>query len=153
MKLSTQIAKLKIKKAKATRDSRTVGKSSRFLTWKRASVSLGLVVAVGLSWTVLNIFVWHRLPGELVGTWEVQAGPMQGGTFQFLSDGGLVIRSGQGPEMKASAELDGKTLLTTTQNPGTLREETRKSTIQELTATSLILVLERGDVLQMLRKQ
>ena len=78
---------------------------------------------------------------------------MQGGTFEFLADGTLTIRSNQGPDMKARAAVEGKTLLTTTQNSVTLRDETRKSTIQELTPTSLVLELERGDVLKMVRKK
>jgi hypothetical protein len=49
--------------------------------------------------------------------------------------------------------VEDRTLWTTTQNPSTRQESTRKSTIRELTAKSLILEFENGDVLRLVRKR
>jgi hypothetical protein len=51
--------------------------------------------------------------------------------------------------LKSRAVVDGKTLLTTAYNPQTFREETHASTILELTAGTLVLELENGDVLRL----
>jgi hypothetical protein len=153
MKLSSQLARLKLAKMKATASVPAQGKRGNIAMKNWVALILCLLFAVGGMWAVLEIFVWHKLPTALVGAWEVQGGPMQGGTFEFLADGSLTIRTNQGPDMNARAAVEGKTLLTTTQNPGTLRDETRKCTIQELTPTSLVLELERGDVLKMVRKK
>jgi len=65
----------------------------------------------------------------------------------------LEIRSVQGPLINARVAVDGNKLATTTKNPSTLRDETRTSIIQELTEDSLVLELERGDVLRMVRRK
>jgi hypothetical protein len=155
MKLSSKLARLKLQKAKETAsvpsEARTKGAVRNWI-----ALIVCLLFAAGGTWAVLEIFVWHKLPPALVGAWEVQGGPMQGGTFEFLGDGTLTIRTNHGPDVKARAAVDGKTLATTitaAQNPGMLRDETRKSTIRELTPNSLVLELERGDVLKMARKK
>jgi len=153
MKLSAKLARLKLQKMKATKTIPSQAKGGKVARRKWVVPVLCLVLAIGGTWAVLEFFVWHRMPVALVGTWEVQAGPLQGGTFQFLPDGTLTIRSNDGPEMKAHVAVEGKNVLTTTQNPVTLRDETRTSTIQELTQNSLILELERGDVLHLSRKK
>jgi hypothetical protein len=152
MKLSSQLAKLKLKKIKEaepqpvqTKRSKGAGKN-----WLALIVCL-LFAGIG-TWGVLAFFVWENMPLALVGKWEVQDGPMQGGTFEFARDGTLEIRVKDGKQIKAHARVDGKTLVQTTQDPVSLREETRsKSTIQELTPTTLVLELERGAVLRMAR--
>jgi hypothetical protein len=151
MKLSSQLAKLKLKKIKGAEPQpvQTKRGKSAWKNWLALIVCL-LFAGVG-TWGVLAFFVWENLPPALIGKWEVQDGPMQGGTFEFARDGTLEIRVNDGKQFKARARVDGKTLVQTTQDPASLREETRKSTIQELTPNTLVLELERGAVLRMAR--
>jgi hypothetical protein len=112
-----------------------------------------LLFAGASGWALVKFFILQEPAPALVGTWEVTNGPLQGASYEFLGDGTLTIRSNQGPDTKARTALDGKTLLTTAKHPVTLQDETRKSTIQELTATSLVIQLDSGDVLKMARKK
>jgi hypothetical protein len=112
-----------------------------------------LLFAGASTWAYLKFFVWEQPSPQLAGVWEVQSGPLAGGSYEFLPEGSLIIRSNDGPDMKARVAVEGKTLLTTTQNPSTGKDETRKSTIKELTATSLVLEVETGGVLKMARKK
>jgi hypothetical protein len=126
----------------------------KFTRWHWAVLGIGLLLAGGATWAVLEFFVWNKLPPALVGKWEVQGGPMSGGTFQFFRNGNLETRHKKDQTysmLRASVAVEGKTLLTTTQDPGTGREQTRKSTIRELTADSLAIELEDGAVLKMVR--
>lgn len=116
----------------------------------------GLILAGGGTWAALEFFLWNKIPPALVGKWEVSGGPMSGGTFDFSRNGTLEIRQRTGGSfvtLKARAAVTGKTLATTTHNPQTRGEETHWSTIQELTADSLILELEKGEVLKLVRRQ
>jgi hypothetical protein len=53
----------------------------KFTRWHWAVLGLGLLLAAGGTWAALEFFVWNKLPPALVGKWEVQGGPMSGGTF------------------------------------------------------------------------
>jgi uncharacterized protein (TIGR03066 family) len=126
----------------------------KFTRWHWAALGLGLLLAGGGTWAALEFFVWNKLPAALVGKWEVQGGPMSGGTFQFFRDGTLETRHKKDQTysmLRASVAVEGKTLLTTTQDLRTGQEQTRKSTIRELTANSLAIELEDGAVLKMVR--
>jgi hypothetical protein len=128
--------------------------AGKFTHWHWAMLGLGLLLAGGGTWAALEFFVWNKLPPALVGKWEVQGGPLSGGTFQFFRNGTLETRLKKDKtyfKLRASAAVEGKTLLTTTQDPQTAREQTRKSTIRELTADSLAIELEDGAVLKMAR--
>src|SRR5262245_12365588 len=61
-------------------------------TW----ILLGLVLVLAgvgtLAW--YEHFVWNKVPPELVGLWEVNEGPQQGGTFEFLRDGTMAVNLG-----------------------------------------------------------
>jgi len=154
MKLSSRLAKLMRDKAKPTEGKPPAQENGRkFKLWHWALGALCLLVTGGGTWAVLKVFVWNKVPPELVGTWEVKDGPMKGGTFNFFPNGTLEIRSVQGPFIRARVAVDGKKLSTTTKNPSTLRDETRTSIIQDLTENSLVLELERGDVLKMVRRK
>jgi uncharacterized protein (TIGR03066 family) len=121
-----------------------------------AVLALCLLLAAGGTFAVLEFFVWNKVPRELVGTWEVTEGPMSGGTFEFSRSGTLETRvkdKGKHFLLKASVTVKEKTLFTTTKNPTTGAEETRESIIRELTDSSLILELENGEVLKMVREQ
>jgi uncharacterized protein (TIGR03066 family) len=119
-------------------------------------LGLCLVVAGGATWAVFEFFIWNKVPPELVGRWEVEGGPLAGGTFDFSRDGTLEVRhrqQGTQTHLNGRAAVDGKTLLTTTKNPVTKREETHRSTIRELTPDSLVLELEQGEVLRLVRRK
>jgi hypothetical protein len=154
MKLSSRLAKLKLSKTRPTESKAHPTEKVGKLTagrWILGALCL-LLVGSGI-WVVLANFVWHKVPPELVGAWEVVDGPMKGGTFRFLPDGMLEIRSGQGEFIHARVVVDGSNLSTITTNPSTKREETRVSVIHELTDSSLVLQLEKGDVLRMVRRE
>jgi uncharacterized protein (TIGR03066 family) len=112
-----------------------------------------LLFAGASGWALVKFYVLQEPAPALVGTWEVTNGPQQGATYEFRADGTLTIRSNQLPDSQAHTAVDGKTLLTTTKHPVTLQDETRKSTIQELTAASLVLQPDSGDALKMARKK
>jgi uncharacterized protein (TIGR03066 family) len=151
MKLSSRLARLKLQKMQANEPTPGNEKTGKVAlrNWVALVVCL-LFAAVGTG-VALKFFVWDKLPPALIGKWEVQDGPMQGGTFEFTRDGTLAIRVTDGKQIQARARVEGKTLVQTTQDPAGLREETRKSTIQELTPNTLVLELERGAVLRMAR--
>jgi len=126
----------------------------KFARWHWAMLGLGLLLVGGGTWAALEFFVWNKLPPALVGKWEVQGGPLSGGTFQFFRNGTLETRLKKDKTyftLRASVAVEDKTLLTTTQDSQTGREQTRKSTIRELTAISLAIELEDGAVLKMVR--
>ena len=149
------LATLKQRKQKqetARKPGRQRGKT--FTRWHWAVLGLSLLLAGGGTWAALEFFVWNKLPPALVGKWEVQGGPMSGGTFQFFRNGTLETRHKKDQTysmLRASVAVEDKTLLTTTQDSQTGREQTRKSTIRELTAISLAIELEDGAVLKMVR--
>jgi uncharacterized protein (TIGR03066 family) len=117
-------------------------------------LALGLMVAGAATLAVFEFFIWNKVPPALVGTWKVQEGSKGGGTFEFSRNGTLLVHL-KDPKndfnLKARAVVQGKTLQTTTYNPQTLQEQTHTSTIVELTARSLILEFENGEVLKMVR--
>ena len=115
-----------------------------------------LILLGGGTWAAFEFFVWNKVPPELVGKWEVEGGPMAGGTFEFSRDGTLEMRhrnQGTTITMNGRVAVRGKTLSTTTRNLQTKREETHRSTIQELTPDSLVLELEKGAVLRLVRRK
>src|SRR5204862_8052236 len=140
MKLSAQLAQAKRQKQARQPAPGAVGPRrgpARPRRW--ALLALCLVLAGGAAWAAREVFVWTRVPAALVGQWEVTEGPMAGGTFAFTRDGLLAIHAeGQGKDytVKASVAVEGKTLRMTTQDSLSRQEQTRMSTIRELTATS-----------------
>jgi uncharacterized protein (TIGR03066 family) len=120
-----------------------------------AVIALCLFLAAGGTFAVLELFIWNKVPPELVGTWEVTEGPMAGGTFEFSRTGALVTRvkeKGKYFTLRGDVQVEDRVLLTTTQHPTTGREQTRKSTIRELTESTLILELDNGEVLKLMRE-
>jgi uncharacterized protein (TIGR03066 family) len=156
MKHPTKLARLKLRKH-ARLTQRTPGgqegdPSGRWL-WV-GLIALCLLLGGAGTWAAFEFLVWTKVPPELVGTWEVEEGAQQGGTFQFLRNGTLIVHlDNQGTDVsfKARAALEGRTLRTTLNNPNSNLEETRKSTIRELTAKTLVLEFESGEVLRMVR--
>ena len=111
-----------------------------------------VTVAGGGTLAVFEWFVWNKVPPELAGKWDVDSGPLAGGTFDFSRNGDLEMRfKKQGKEinLKGRVAVEDKTLFTTTQNAQTGYTETTRSIIRELTARSLIIELDSGDVLKL----
>ncbi len=151
MNLSSKLALLKKRKPK---EPKSPPKKTVRIGWPRWTViALGLLLLGGATLAVFEFVIWNKVPAALVGKWEVQGGPMSGGTFEFSRTGAVEVRH-QGAQVALSgrAAVDGKTLLLTTRDPKDIRlEQTRPSTIRELTATTFVLELEKGEVLKMVR--
>jgi hypothetical protein len=115
---------------------------------------LCLLLAAGGAWAVFELVVWNRLPAELVGMWVVEGGSQDGATFEFSRSGALeahLDNKGMERILKAGVAVKDRTLFVTTQNPHTLQDETRSCLIRELTARTLILEFEKGEVFHMAR--
>jgi hypothetical protein len=157
MKLSSRLAQAKRQRQVRQPAPGPAGPRSGKVRLRRwALIALCLVLAGCGTWAVLRYYVWPKVPSALVGTWEVTEGPMTGGTFAFSRNGTLAVHAeGQGKDYAVQAQVVvvGNVLLTISRDPGTGQEQTRKSTIRELTGTSLVLELENGQVLRMARKE
>ena len=84
----------------------------------------------------------------------VDQGEQEGATFDFYRNGGMVGRVNlQGREgiIKARVRVEGAALSSTTRNPRSGQDETRRQTIKTITATSLVLEDEQGRILRMSR--
>ena len=115
-------------------------------------VAFALIVAGSGTLAVFELAYWNDVLPELVGTWDVEEGPLAGGVFRFSRNGNLEIRlqqKGKETQLDGHVVVDDKTLRTTTRAPLSGQEETTQSIIRELTARTLILELESGDVLKM----
>src|SRR5579862_2637496 len=153
MNLSSKLAALKkqqaAKRAKANPARHQGGESP---LWRWAWALMGLLVAGAGTLAVFEFFVWNKIPPALVGKWQVEEGPEGTGTFAFSRNGTLLVQlknQKSDYNLKAKAVVKGKTLVTTSTNPLTQQEQIRTSTIRELTAHSLILEFESGDILRM----
>jgi uncharacterized protein (TIGR03066 family) len=152
VKLSAKIAALK-KRRPPKPAVRPKGGTIAPLFWAWSAVALVVVGAGTLA--AFEFFVWNKVPPALVGKWKVEDGALGGGTFEFSRNGDLVIqRKNQNQEashIKGRALVEGKNLHTTLHNPLARRDQTQTITIIELTANSLMLEFENGDVLRMAR--
>ncbi|HMF16209.1 MAG TPA: hypothetical protein VKE98_03340 [Gemmataceae bacterium] len=121
-------------------------------TW----VLVGLILILGGVGTlfVFEFFVWTRVPPALVGVWEINEGPPKGTTFDFDRNGDmeLIPNFGNGKSRKARVIVRDKTLVMS-EPDRTGKELKIEYTIRELTADTLILELENGDVLKMVRQR
>jgi hypothetical protein len=155
MKLFAKLAKLK-QQRKSNRAGPKPGSHER----KRLAPSTWVLVALCLvlaglgTLAVFEFFVWNKIPPELVGMWEVQEGPQKYGTFEFSRNGTMDVRlktNKRDVTHKTRVAVRDRTLLMTAKDPQTREDKTSASIIRELTADTLILELERGDVLRMVR--
>jgi hypothetical protein len=115
---------------------------------------LCLILAAAGTVAVCELVVWNRLPAELVGMWVVEGGSQDGATFEFSRSGALeahLDNKGMERIMKATVAVKDRTLYVTTQNPHTLQNETRSCLLRELTARTLVLEFEKGEVFHMAR--
>jgi uncharacterized protein (TIGR03066 family) len=152
MKLSKQIDKKK--RQAAAKKPQVPPPAARRSPWRLLALGLCLLAAAGGSWAVFEYLVWNTLPPALVGKWVVDQGEQEGATFDFYRGGSMVGRVNmQGREgiIKARVRVEGDALFSTTQNPHSGQDETRRQKIKTITATSLVLEDEQGRVLRLSR--
>jgi hypothetical protein len=121
-------------------------------TW----ILFGLLLALaGLgTLAVLEFTIWNKIPPALVGLWEIDGGPQKDTTFEFFRNGTLEVHLQEKKRdiaYKTQVHVRDRTLLETKKDPLTREEKTSESRIRELTADTLILETEKGDVLKMVR--
>jgi len=150
MSLSSRLAALKKRKPSPAKPSNQ--KAGKFGLPSWAWSVLGLLLVGGGTLAVFEFFIWNKVPAALVGTWDVKAGSLSGGTFEFSRDGTLRMKH-QRADAKWRVAVEGKTILMTTQSAHTGAEATQRGIIHELTPTSLVLELDKGEVLKMVRRQ
>jgi hypothetical protein len=153
MKLSARLETLKQQKRAEGADA---GKDKRTTPWFGAStwVLLGLGLALGGVGDLAVRDFLIKIPPELVGFWEIQEGPQKDGTFEFFRNGTLEVRLPAKKKdilHKTQVSVHDKTLVMTTKDPISREETKNEGVIRELTANTLILELEKGDVLKMVR--
>lgn len=120
--------------------------------------------AASVTFAVFHYFILSRVPHAMIGTWIVMEAKSQGdgkidaslkgGTLEFRRDGtmiGKVNMNGKEGTIKATVEVEGKTLRITSVNPYTNRPETDVQTIQILEGDRLALEDRKGTVLTMER--
>jgi hypothetical protein len=71
--------------------------------------------------------------------------------FEFTRSGTLQVRVNNQKQNPSRVSVEDRTMFTTMVNASTLREETRKCTIRELTAESLVLEFEDGKEMKLTR--
>ena len=154
MSLSSKLQRLKRERASKRAEYLPDRKNALFSssTWLLLGLSLALAGVGAL--TILEFTVWNKLPPALVGLWEIQEGPQKDGTFEFFRNGTMEVRlQDKKKEVvhKTQVTVRDRTLVMTKKGPFTREEKTNESLIRELTADTLILELEKGDVLKMVR--
>jgi uncharacterized protein (TIGR03066 family) len=94
------------------------------------------------------------IPPELVGTWQVMEGDMQGATLEFSWYGAataILFKQGKRQTTNSTAKVVGKVLFLTTEDAVTGTHETVTQTILQLTPEELVLRDEDRNVYQMKR--
>ncbi len=155
MNLSTRLRQLKKHKEAQNVEA---GHSASAGGWLSTStwILVGLFpVLAGLGiLTVFEFTLWNKIPPALVGLWEVEEGPQKDGTFEFFRNGTMEVHlQDKKKEVthKTQVRVRDRTLVMTKKDFFTREEKTNESLIRELTADTLILELEKGDVLKMVR--
>jgi hypothetical protein len=147
--------KLKQKKSTEQGGEKSDRLSSRlFAPSSLVLIGLFLVLAAVSALAVRDFLVWNKLPQEMIGLWEVGEGSMKGGTFEFMPNGTMevqVYNKKKHITHKTRVVVRDKTLFITARDPLALQAVTSESIIRELTADTLILELEKGEVLKMVR--
>ncbi len=124
--------------------------------WRWPTLVLCLVLTAGATWAVVEFVGWSRIPHALAGKWVVQGGEQDGATFDFHRNGTMIGRinvRGKEAIIDARVRVEGDSLLITTRNPTTQRDEVRSLKIEKLTPTQLILEDPRGVVMRMEKAQ
>jgi hypothetical protein len=155
MKLLAQLAKMKQQKQAKATGSRPEDRSGGLLSPSGWVLVFLILLVAGLGTLAFFEFrVWNKVPPALAGLWEVSEGPRQGDTFEFFRTGTLeTILNAKGKYIthRARVALKDKSLWITTPNRHDTGEESHQVIIRELTARSLILEFEKGQVLRLAR--
>jgi hypothetical protein len=154
MKLLDRLARLKERKQKKATESSAENRPGSFLSPSGWVLVVLLLIVAGLgTLTFFEFWVWTKVPPALAGLWEISDGPGKGSTFEFSRNGQMefIPNVGKGRSRKARVLVRDKTLVILETDPRTGEDMRLKNTIRELTATTLILELENGDVLKMVR--
>src|ERR1039457_2618563 len=132
----------------------TMSDPSSSLRW--VVLGIGLLLAAGAAWAVMEFVVWNNLPRELVGTWEVVHGPPEykDAVFEFHRSGKMVGRlndNGNLRIMNAEVRVEEDKLFITTRHRRTGEENVSVQTVRKLTDRELEVADERGRVIKMAR--
>ena len=103
---------------------------------------LCLAASSVVSFVVFKCLIVPTIPPEMLGAWEVTAGPLQGATLEFRPDGtsiAIMHKQGKKATTHSTARVEGKTLFLTTRDDTPGKEDTVTQTIVELTADELAL--------------
>jgi uncharacterized protein (TIGR03066 family) len=103
---------------------------------------LCLAGSTAVTFVVFKLALTPAVPPELVGSWEVAAGPLRGWSLDFRNDGTAVAtRYERGKKIVTdySARVEGNTLSLTTRDEKTGKDDTVTQTIVELTADELVI--------------
>jgi uncharacterized protein (TIGR03066 family) len=130
------------------------GADGAFRRW--ATLGLCLLCAGGGAWAFMEFVVWNKLPGKLVGSWEVVQGPPEykEAVFEFHRSGKMVGRLNDNEKlriMNAVVSVEGDNLHIKTRRPRSGEEHVSVQTIRTLSETELVLADERGRVMKMAR--
>jgi uncharacterized protein (TIGR03066 family) len=94
------------------------------------------------------------IPRELVGTWQVMEGDLQGATLQFTWYGtatAILFKQGKKETTNSNAKVVGKVLFLTSRDAVTGAEDTVTQTILQLTEDELVIRDEDRNVYRMKR--
>jgi hypothetical protein len=152
MNLNSKLAALKKRKThKPTAAAPASRKAGKFGVPRWAWIALALLVVGGGTLAVFEFLIWTKVPPALVGTWEVQHGSLSGGTLTFSRDGTLQMRH-RTADVRWNVSVQDKALVMTTRSAYGPAEQTQRGFIRELTANSLVLELDKGEVLTLVRR-
>ena len=100
-------------------------------------------------------YIAPTIPHELIGTWQVADGPLKGATLEFRWYGTAIATSmdkqGKKEITDSSVKVDGKTIVLTSADRTTGKEETVVQTILKLTKDELVIRDEDRKVYTMTR--
>jgi hypothetical protein len=150
MKLTSRIAALKKRKTSQSGAGEPTAARRRRPRW--VWIGLGLLLVGGATFAVFDYFVWRKVPAALIGTWDVKSGSLAEGTLQFSPDGTLRMRH-KTADVVWQVRVRGQTLEMTTPSANTGVDRTQRAVIQEVTPSSLVLQLDKGEVLRMVRRE
>jgi uncharacterized protein (TIGR03066 family) len=115
-----------------------------------------LLLTAGGTWAFTEFVVWNRLPGNLVGRWEVVQGPPEykDAVFEFHRSGKMIAYvndKGNVGEIHADIRVEGDKIYSTSRHPRSGQEHVTVQTIRSLTDQDLIVADEAGRVTKMAR--
>jgi hypothetical protein len=154
MNVSSRLEKLMQKRAAQNRVAKADGPRAMLAPATWVLLGLSSLLAGVSTLAVCEFFVWTRVPPELVGLWEVDEGPQKRGTFEFLRDGTMEVQVTANKKHvthKTPVTVKDRKMSIAGQGLFARADAPSECTIRELTADTLVLELERGDILKLVR--